>query len=64
MEGDRVKGALARIESALARIEIAATRPGASSASDSEIARKYAALDAAVRGGLADLDKLIERLEQ
>ena len=64
MEGDRIKGAMARIEAALARIEAAATARDATSASDSEISRKYAALDAAVRGGLADLDRLIESLDQ
>jgi hypothetical protein len=66
MEGERIARALSRIKAAAARIESAAARPvrAPSSAGDSQLERKYAALRSETGAALQELDRLIGTLEQ
>jgi hypothetical protein len=66
MEGERIARALSRIEAAAARIESAAARPvrAPSTAGDSQLERKHAALRSETGAALQELDRLIGTLEQ
>jgi len=63
MVGTRVSQAIARIETALGRIERTAASAPSPAVDDGAAHRRTAALEQAVREGLAELDDLIERLE-
>lgn len=64
MEGTRSEQAVRRIEAALSRIEAAADAVASGSATDGDIARRHQALRGVVTATLAELDQLIEGLQQ
>jgi hypothetical protein len=62
MEEDRIARALARIEAAAARIEAVGRRAGGDG--DPDLERRHEALRDEAGAALADLDRLIEALDQ
>ncbi|MFN2100867.1 hypothetical protein [Altererythrobacter sp. MF3-039] len=64
MEGTRVSKAVARIETALTRIERAAAAIPDASPVDAGLAERNDRLESTLREGLAELDRIIGKLER
>ena len=64
MEGTRVGKAVARMETALTRIERAASAMPDTPPIDPVLAERNRTLESALRDGMAELDRLIEKLER
>ncbi len=64
MEGDRIKEAIRRIEAAADRIGAASEKLGHLSGGDPALETQHQSLRKEVAQALADLDRLIEGLDQ